>query len=266
MNWDGFFVGAGTGIIAVLVSAGIMRLIGQPNSKGTRILHIVVFAAAMALGREFVEPRIQAQQVESKLLEMPIYQVLQQYEPDAYMKIRATIEHGIANHQPLEQVWSVARSIMGEVTIKRLPHASDQVLIKFAEHIINTTNILYSKGGDVCFSYINPAPGEAIDFSALLGEDATQQELDLLAEVVTSSAGQTIPPVPEQEAAPDIETVIHKLRAKYNQEELASLQNPHSPDIDKRKYCQIIVDLYGEAKALPEPRNSRLIRHLAQSQ
>ncbi len=266
MNWIGIAVGAGAGVVAVLISTGIMKLLGKTNTKGANILHMVVFAAALALGRELVEPRIQAQQVESKLLEMPVYRAMQQYEPDSYKKILTSLEQGIANKQPLEQMWSATRPVVGEVTTRRLPHASDAVLVKFAGHIISATTILHSKGGNACFSYINPAPGEALDFTALLGKDAAQQELDLVAEVVTSAAGKTRPSVAETDAAPDVESVIGRLLRKYTKEELAGLQNLQAPGIDKRKYCEIIADLYREAIALPEPRNSRLVRYLLQSQ
>lgn len=264
MNWVGIAVGAGAGVVAVLISTGLMKLIGKANTKGANIVHMVVFAAALALGREIVEPRLQAQKVESTLLEMPVYRAMQQYEPDSYRKILTTLEQGITNKQPLEQMWSLTRPVISEVTAKRLPHASDPVLIKFAAHFISETNVLYAKGGNACFSYINPAPGEALDFTALLGKDAAQQELDLIAEVVTSAAGKTRTPVAEAEAAPDVQSVISRLSLKYTDAELAGLQNLQAPGIDKRKYCQILTDMYKEAIALPEPRNSRLIRYLMQ--
>ena len=266
MNWIGIAVGAGAGVVAVLISAGIMRLLGKANSKGANVLHVVVFAAALALGREVVEPRIQASRVEAKLLEMPVYRAMQQFEPDSYRRILTALETGIANKRPLEQMWSVTRPVVGEVTTKRLPHASDTVLLKFARHFVSATTLLHSKGGNACFSYINPAPGEAPDFNALLGKEAAQQELDLVADVVTSAAGKTRSPVAAADVEPDIQAVIGNLSKKYSETELAGLQNLNAPGIDRRKYCLIITDLYAEAMALPEPRNSRLVRYLMQSQ
>jgi hypothetical protein len=266
MNWIGIAVGAGAGVVAVLISAGVMRMLGKSNTKGATVLHVVIFAAALALGREVVEPRIQAAQVEAKLLEMPAYRAMQQFEPDSYKRILTALETGIANKQPLEQMWSATRPVVSEVTAKRLPHASDAVIIKFAGHVVAATMLLHSKGSNACFSYINPAPGEALDFTALLGKDVARQELDLVAEIITSAAGNTRPPVPAAAAEPDIEILIAKLAQKYSEAELSGLQNLSAPDLDKRKYCQIIADLYAEAIALPEPRNSRLVRYLMQSQ
>jgi len=264
MNWISIGVGAGAGVVAVLVSTGIVRLLGRQNSKGANILYIVIFALALALGREFVEPRIQAIRVESTLLDMPVYRALQQHEPEAYEKIRSAIERNIANKLPQEKTWAVTRPVVAEVTARRLPHASDDVLIKFGEHVISTTSLLYAKGGNACFSYINPAPGETLDFTALLGKDLAKQELDLVADLVVSAAGKKRSAVTEAEATPDVEAVISKLRSKYSQEDLAALQSPNSPGVDKRKHCQVIVDLYKEATALPAPRNGQLLRYLMQ--
>ena len=264
MNWIAIGVGAGAGVVAVLISAGIMRLIGRPNSKGANILHVVVFAAALAAGREFVEPRIQAQRVESTLLDMPIYRALQQHEPKAYEQIRAAIENTIANKLPQEQMWATTRPVIAEVTARRLPHASDDVLVAFGAHIVSTTALLRAKGGNVCFSYINPSPGEALDFTKLLGKEVAQQELNLVANLVISAAGKRRPAVTEAEATPDLEAVFGKLLSKYSQQDLAALQTPNSPNVDKRKYCQVVGELYKEAIALPAPRNGQLLRYLMQ--
>lgn len=264
MNWIAIGVGAGAGVTAVLISAGIMRLLGRSNSKGANILYIVVFALALAGGREFVEPRIQAQRVESALLDMPIYRALQQHELKAYEQIRSAIENTIASKLPQEHMWTVTRPLIAEVATRRLPHASDEVLVKFGTHIVSTTTLLHAKGGNVCFSYINPTPGEALDFAALLGREVAEQELNLIADLVNSAAGKKRAAVTEAEATPDVEAVIGKLLSKYSQQDLAALQSPNSADVDKRKYCQVIGDLYKEAIALPAPRNGQLLRYLMQ--
>jgi hypothetical protein len=265
MNWIGMAVGAGAGVVAVLISAGIMKMLGKNNSKNANVLHVVVFAAALAIGRELVEPRLHAQQAESQLLELSVYQALKQHEPDSYARILEAFKDGIASKRPIEQIWAVTRPVVGEITAKRLPHASDSTLIKFAGHIVSSVGALHANGGTACFSYINPAHGEALDFTALLGKEAAQRELDLVAEVVTSAAGQNRSPVSEAEGTADVEVVIGNLLKKYSQEDLASLQNPNAPNLDKRKFCQITADLYREAMLLPEPRNARLFRYLMQS-
>jgi hypothetical protein len=266
MNWVGIAVGAGAGVVAVLISIAILKLVGKPNFKGANVLYIMIFLGALTLGRESVEPRIQAQRVESTLLDMRVYRALQQHEPEAYKKIQSAIEDGIANKRPKEQMWAATRPVIGEVTARRLPHASDDVLVKFGEHVVFATMLLHSKGGNACFSYINPGASEALDFTVLLGKDAAQKELELVADLVVSAAGKTRPAVTEAEAAPDAQAVIGKLLSKYSQEDIAALEKPNSPNIDKRRYCEVIADLYKEAIALPEPRNGRLLRYLMQGQ
>lgn len=264
MDWVPILVGAGAGVVAVLISRGILRLLGKREAKGARILHTIVFVVALALAREFVEPRIQAQRVEAALLEVPAYQALQRHEPEAYEKMRTLMEEGIARKMPKEEIWSATRGVVSQVVAKRLPHASDDALLHFSQHFVTTVTRLHDQGGTACFSYLNPAPGEALDFDALLGKEFAQQELHLVAEVVSSAAGSERTPVPEAEVQRDIETVIQKLFAKYGEEGMAALRNPNSPQVDKRRVCEVLADLHREATALPSPRNARLVRYLLQ--
>lgn len=267
MNWIGVAVGAATGGLAVLVSTVIIKLLGKSvTSKGARILHVIIFSVAVVLGRELLEPRIQAHRVEAMLLELPVYKALKQHEPEAYARIRSTFEQGIASKLPTEQIWAATRPVIGEITSRRLPHVSDEVIVRFGQHIVTAMNVLYDKGGTSCFSYINPAPGESLDFNALLGKEMSEQELNLIAEVVSSAAGKTQPKITGVETESDIEYVIGQLLTRHTLNDLAVLQNPNSPTIDKRKFCQVTCDLYKEALALPPPRNSKLLRYFVQSQ
>lgn len=266
MNWIGIAVGAGAGVVAVLISRGILRLLGKSEAKWGAVLQVVVFVAALSLGREVVEPRIRESQVEAELLKMPIYRAIQQYEPDAYKRIMTAFKSGYSSKQSIEEIWAATRPMVGEIASKRLPHASDAVLVDFARHIVDAIKLLHSKGGSVCFSYVNPTPGEAPDFVSLLGKEITQRELDLMVEIIKTSAGQSIPNVAESDVEEDLQAVIGHLSKKYSQADLVGLQNLNAPGIDKRKYCLIVADLYAVALALPEPRNSRLMRYLMQSQ
>jgi len=142
MNWVPILVGAGAGVVAVLISTAVMKLLGKQESKGATVLYVVVFAIVLAIGREFATPQIQAMRAESALLEMPIYRALQKYEPQAYERILSAIERGIAKKLPQEQIWAVTRPVITEVSARRLPHASDDVLVQFAEHLVLTTNLL----------------------------------------------------------------------------------------------------------------------------
>lgn len=266
MDWISVAVSGGAGGLAVLCSMGVLRLLGRSTgSRGAVILHAAMFAAALALGRHVVEPRLQAWRVESALLEMPVYRALQEHEPQSYQRIRSAIEQGIAARSPQQQIWAATRPVISEVTARLLPQAPDEVLARFAHHLVDGLTRLHAKGGTACFSYVNPAPGEAVDFGELLGAEFTARELDLVADIVVAAAAGRQPPVDQQEAAPYLEAVVARLLATYSQEDLAALENPHAPGLDKRRYCQLITDLYREAIALPAPRGARLLRFLMQT-
>jgi hypothetical protein len=265
MNWISIAVGAGAGVLAVLVSAGLMKLIGKSSdSAGARVVYVVVFALAMAGGREFVAPSLLANAMESALLELPVYKALKEHEPEAYQRVLQAFEFGASHDRPKEETYSETRSIISEVAAKRLPHASDDVQIRFADHAAQTVMTLHAKGGDSCFSYLHPSPGQAVDFMAILGKDYATRELDLLSEAIISSAGMTRPRVSQDVAGPGLQMLSTKLQEKYSATELAALDDPKSPNTDKRKYCQITADLFGTAIALPPPNHVVIVRFLLQ--
>jgi len=267
MNWIGIGVGAAAGVVAVLVSVGIMKILGRSaTTKGAAILNIVIFFAALTIGREVVEPRIQAQRVEAALLEIPIYRALQQHEPDAYVRIRTAIRDGVARKLPKEQIWSSTRPVIGEVMGRRLPHTSDEAIVRFGHHIVSTMTVLHSKGGNACFYYINPTAGQAVDFNSLLGKETVEQELSILADVVVSASGKSLPKVTEAEAAPDLEAVVGRLLMRFSQDDMALLRTPNESNPNKRRYCEVLTALYAEASALPSPNSARLLRYLSQGQ
>ncbi len=151
----------------------------------------------------------------------------------------------------------MTRPVIGEVMGRRLPHASDDALVGFSQHIVSVMTVLYSKGGNACFTYINPSTGEALDFNALLGKEMVDQELRMIADVVVSAAGKTLPKGTDAEAAPDLEAVVGKLLMKFSQDDMALLRTPNASNIDKRRYCEVLTALYAEATALPSPNNAR---------
>lgn len=266
MDWISVAVSAGAGALAVLFSLGVLRLLGRPaGSRGAVVLHAAVFAAALAFGRHVVEPGIQAWRVESALLEMPVYRALQQHEPQAYQRIRAAIAQGIEARWPQQQIWAATRPVVSEVTARLLPQAPDELLTRFAHHLVDALTRLHATGGTECFSYVNPAPGVAVDFGALLGAEFTSRELALIADVVVATAAALQPPVDRQAAAQDLEAVVARLLAIHGPEAVATLENPQVPGLDRRRYCEVIAGLYREATALPAPRGARLLRFLMQT-
>jgi hypothetical protein len=265
MNWVPIAVGAGAGVIAVLISAGIMKLIGKPSdSKGARVLYFLAFFAFLTLGRELVQPRVEAHAVEAGLLELPLYRALKDYEPQTYQQVLKLLEDGIATRQPQEQVWAKTRPLITEVATGRLLHASDEVQMRFAQHTTSAVTALYERGDTTCFSYINPAPGEAINFVPLFSPEIVKRELDLLSEIVVSAAGQTRTRVSEDSAAEGLQMLFAKLQDKYSADDLTALADPKAEGLDKRKFCLVTADLFRTAVSLPAPHNANVIRLLLQ--
>lgn len=265
MNWTAIAVGAVSGVVAVLISAGILKLLGRStNSKGAGVLYAIILAVSLTAGREVVQPVINAYQVEENLLKVPVYSALKQHEPQVYKDILAAFEAGAAKQLPQEAIWSKTRPLISEVATRRLPHAPDEVQLRFAKHATDAVVELHSKGGSSCFSYLNPAPGEAPDFSKLLSPEIVQRELGLVSDIVVFAAGQTRQRITDEQAEAPLQKLFAALQDRYTVEDFTAMSNPQTPGLDKRRYCKFTADLFDAALGLPAPDNSVLIRYLLQ--
>jgi len=265
MNWIGVAVGAGAGAFAVLASAGLLKLLGQsPNGKGATALYLILFLGGSAIGREYVVPRIEAYRAESAMLELPLYQTLKEHEPEAYQKIMAIFKEGITQKLPKEQLVGSVRAVIGEVTARRMQHAADDSLVKFAEHLTTVVGALHAKGGTVCFLYLNPQSGPVVDYAPMIGNELTMRELQVSSDLIQSAAGKTRANLSEAEVSDDLQAVVTKLLTTYTPAELQALGAAQDPNLDKRRFCEVTSAIFSEAASLPAPNGARLIRYLIQ--
>ena len=265
MNWIGIAVGAGAGVLSVLVSAGILKLLGRSTgSKGASALYFILFLAGSAIGREYVVPQIEAHRAESEILELSLFRTLKEHEPQAYQKIKAIVKEGITQRLPKEQLIGSVRAVISEVASRRVQHAADDDLVRFAQHLTTVITLLHSKGGTACFSYLNPSPGKVVDFRSLVGDEIALRELQVSSDLIESAAGKTRAALSEAEVAVDLGAVIDKLLKSFTPDDLQALSAVQAPNLDKRKYCEVSSALFAEAASLPAPNGARLIRYLIQ--
>jgi hypothetical protein len=267
MNWIAVAVGAGAGAFAVLASVGLLKLLGQsPNGKGASALYVILFLGGSAIGREYVVPRIEAYRAESAMLELPLYRTLKEHEPQAYQKIMAVFKEGITQKLPKAELMGSGRAVIAEVAARRVQHAADESLVKFAEHLTTVVMALHAKGGTACFSYLNPQFGPPVDFRPLIGDELAMRDLQVSSDLIQSAAGKTRAPLSEAEVSDDLQAVVSQLLTTYTPADLQALGAPQDPNIDKRKVCEVTSAVFSQASSLPAPNGARLIRYLIQKE
>jgi hypothetical protein len=209
---------------------------------------------------------VASSQTESELLKLPVYQAIKDYEPAVYAQIKQAILTAIVNKSPKELMWSQTRPLLAAVIERRSKTASDEALQQLSTVIVDVVTTLHARGDVTCFQVLFPQAGPAIDIRGILGEDAAQRELAAQTAIIRSSATAPQPTPLEADVAGVLKTVVAPLQAKYTNVELAMLEKPGAAGVDKRKICEMTVDLYREVLKLPKQESGKLLRFMISGQ
>lgn len=263
MNWTGIIAGAIGGAVGVLVSALVTRLFHIKSQSLHTVIVIAAVALSVALSREYVQPSVAASQAEDGLLKLPVYQALQQYEPVVYARVVQVIKDGVAKNVPNEVMWSETRPLISGVIERRSKTASDDALRLLGAVVVEEVGALYNVGDNSCHAMLAPAAGQApVDMMKVVGKDVAERELAAQTAIIQSSGSAPQPVPTANDVQPQMERVGEVLRKSYSEADLASLQNPTAPGVDKRKICAMTLTLYKEALSWPPAESGKLMRFM----
>ncbi len=264
MVWISVVVGAFCGVLA----AGVAVLVVRKRKENPRFYSLVfagIMALLLALSNEFVTPMIKASyaasNIEDSLLDIPAFAAMKQHDPATYNQIVDRLKLSVSNGQSLAATHEAIQNDIAMLIEKRLPHASDEAAAMYTNVLVQEMTELKQNGGDFCYRFLFPQPGQPLDISRYLSAPTKKANLAALGEVIRTSAlsPQTIPT--EADVAALIEPIITAL-AKQHGQDMAILQNPGAPGVDKGKVCGIMIDMYSQIALLPPAQAGKLLRYM----
>jgi hypothetical protein len=266
MNWIGIAGGAIGGVVAVLISSLVMRMLGRKNQTVHYVVFAVVMALTMAISRDYVQPAVAASQTEGVLLKLPVYQALQEHEPEVYARIVQVVKDGVARGAAKEYMWAQTRPMISGVIERRSKSASDDALLLLASVVVEEVRALHAVGDTSCHAMLLPTPGgPQIDLLKVVGKDVAERELAAQTAIIRSSASSPKPVPAAADVAQLLERVGAVLGKSYSEAELASLQSPGAPGVDKRKICEMTLTIYTELLTWPPAEGGKLMRFMMNS-
>lgn len=264
MDWINVVVGAACGALGAVIAGYVIR-----DRKKNRVGYVVVLALTMSIlftiAREYVTPPIRAQyevhEIERSLAGNPAFAAIKRYEAPTYRKIVERVKTAIEEGDNAAEVRNLIHRDVVSLVQRQLPHSSDEAAVAYMRVTVQELTELQHRGGDLCFRYLYPDPGQPIDLSNLISERTKRADLEALGGVVKSSfiSPQSIPT--DQEVAAARSTVIDGIAAKFGND-LAALQNPRGPGVDRAKVCAIIIDMYTRILRLPPTKAGKVIRQM----
>jgi hypothetical protein len=268
MNWATVFASSIMAALGAVAGGLIGALLMRGRQGGSRnILFIVCLVVGAAVGAQLLGPRVSAWYVlrdaESKLLEVPVYRVLQKHEPAAYAKILAEYKRSVADPKQTGAFTSLVMSEVSGITSRRMGTASQSSLIALVREMLGNLRVL-QKDGDSCFRYLFPQVAGPVDFAKYFDRIAEDHSLTLLAEVIRSSAEYPVKAEPLNVAQEKLAPVVQALAEEFG-DDAQMLGNVAAPGVDRQKVCAITISLYDRILRLPEADAAMVLRSLAQS-
>jgi len=264
MNVINLAIGALAGLLAALIASVLVRD-ARENRGRYGATFAISFAVLFGLANVFVYPglngRYQAGHVESELLESPAFRALKQHDRATYDKLVAEMKQSLKDGKGEGQIIANVRGHITKVVQVRLPRASNEAVASYMKVMLVEMDELNQQGGDLCYRFLFPQPSGPIDPNKHFSKKTQEADLAALAQVIKSSAEDPQPVPQEAEVLPTLTPIYLELATEHG-EDIAMLQNPTAPSVDRRKICAMSKSIYTKILRLPVDDSGRVLRYL----
>ena len=249
--------GAISGLVGFLIAK---RLINREKHPQAFLLTlIVILVAGTQVIPVFLKPYLRqgraAGEIDKLLDSDPIFRKALQDYPELRESLQGRLTEAYATGQR-ELSAEAGRTIIGPLVPAYLARAPDRPVVGFAQAQLHVMQALQGRE-DRCFRFANPA----VDGAIVLEDDEWRKESYAAVQDMFLSAGDD-PVVNDAIDGPGLlEGVSSAVYGKYG-EQMGILATPQDPEIDRTLYCEVLISLYQEIVALPEPESAAVLRYI----
>jgi hypothetical protein len=264
MNPMHFVAGAIAGALAAVI-AHLVAGNARENRNKYGLTFAVSFAILFALANAFVYPPLntwyQVRSAEAEFLSSPAYRALQQHDRATYDKLMADFRQAVQEGKGREATVAAVRGHVVKAVQSRLPTASNESVAAYMKVMLVEMEELDEQGGDLCYRFLFPQVSGPIDPVQHFSKETQKADLDALAQVIRTSAENPQPVPPESVVMPQLQTIFIDLANDHGQD-IAMLQSPVAPNVDRRKICQMTQNMYTKILRLPVQESGQMLRYL----
>ena len=264
MNYMHLIVGATAGALAAVIAHLVAGNAKENRNKyvGT---FVVSFAILFALSNAFVYPPLntwyQVRNAEAEFLGSPAYRALKKHDPATYDRLMADFRQAVKEDKGREATVAAVREHVVRAVQSRLPTASNESVAAYMKIMLVEMKELDEQGGDLCYRFLFPQVSGPIDPVQYFSKETQKADLDALAEVIRTSAENPQPVPPESVVMPQLQVIFIDLANDHGQD-IAMLQTPVAPNVDRRKICQMTQNMYTKILRLPVEESGQMLRYL----
>jgi len=223
------------------------------------VVIILVVVVVGAVGAYWYE----GYRAESTLRAQPVYRVLEKHEPAVYEKLVAEYKTFQRDETTREKFINFANAEINLAATQSIAHASQGAVLALVQDMVATARKLQKAPDDTCFRYWFPLVSGPPDIARYIDPAAQAHTLDLMGEVIRTSAEAPVP-LPEADTVKDnLAKVINDTYEQYGSD-AQMIAHADDPNVDRAKVCTITLSVYERILALPPADSSALLRSMTQ--
>jgi uncharacterized protein YejL (UPF0352 family) len=264
MSWIDVAAAALCGLVAAAVVFAALRR-HAPDKPLYVLAWLVVAGLLFGLANAFITPGLQsrydASRVDQLLSGNAAFAVIRKHDSPTYERLMSELRAGLLRGQSRAELVNLVRSQVSVLVQQRVARASDEAATEYMRVMVQEMGELRRQGGDLCYRFLFAKPGQGPDLSQYVSANTVAADAAALSQVLRSA---TLAPqaVPQQaEVAVRLKPVVAALSGRYGPD-LALLQRPQAPGVDRDKLCSISIDMYTVILQLPLADSGKLIRYL----
>ncbi len=203
--------------------------------------------------------------VENTLSEFPFFKEIKKADLQSYESIQEEMRNLTKGGVSSEEAVHRAIPILLQFGMKYVPVSSDDALIRCMEVLTRTMDELTQRDPFQTYKWLFPEQYGYVRADKYVKRETAALMMDVLADAVRTGASNPNTAVDAEEAERNLGKVLSILFIKYGTE-LEALSDVHSPRVDRKKACDLMIDFYNEILRLPRRESCALFRYLFASE
>ncbi|WP_427037634.1 topoisomerase II [Enterobacter hormaechei] len=228
------------------------------NKTWTRIVIVVIAAAAVAFWVFFDRQRAPERQMDNVLNEMPAWQVIKEQEPALHQRILDQMAALQKAGEPEQQIIDTIQPQILHLQMTRLQNAPDANVVNYMTINMEQTAAIQKVSDDACFRFLYPMVKGGINPMRMLDKDLMARRMQADADMMRAAYGKMTQA--EREAAvEDVRPIMKQLADQYG-EDIQLLQMPEKAAGKEKLSCDMVQEMWAKVLALPEQKAAGVIR------
>jgi hypothetical protein len=230
---------------------------------------VICFIPINLLFSKIIRPQINTwyleRSIENAFADSPLYKEIRKLDPQSSeiikAEVRNVIKYGVSPEEAIHRVGT----IVFQFGMKYIPLSSDDALISCMEAFTRTMEELTQQDPSLTYKWLFPEQYGYVRAEKYVKKETKTFLMNALADVVRTGASNPKASIDSEEAEKSLGKVRSRLFAKYGKE-LEVLSDFNSPQVDRKKACYFMIDLYNEILKLPRRESCTLFRYLLTSE